>query len=308
MKLDFLQIGAGGSNVGRPQDFIPECAVSGETQALRHVLLSSPLHLQAVPCCSATQRSLRCGFEVSPAGAMAQHRALCAALEQAGVVCHLAPAAADMPDLCFSRDTLAASPWGLVVLNPALPHRRREVDQAVAAVAARGIQPTRRIRGGSIEGGDICVARPGLLVIGCSGERTDEAGATEFARPFAADGWDVVLCHFDPHFLHLDTIFCMLDDHTALACTDVLEDEFITAMAARGITLIPVTYKEARGLGCNILSIDGRTIIVADGHPRVQQVLRRHGYDPVPVDVSQFTACGGGIHCLTMPILRRDAA
>ena len=27
--------------------------------------------------------------------------------------------------------------------------------------------------------------------------------------------------------------------------------------------------------------------------------------DLVPLDVSQFTRCGGGIHCLTMPLARR---
>jgi N-dimethylarginine dimethylaminohydrolase len=306
MKLDFLQVGGGGTTVAAIGSATIDCRVGGETETLRHVLLSSPAHLQAVPCCSATQRSLRDGFEVSADGAMAQHRRLRATLEDAGVVCHVGPAAADMPDLCFARDTLATSPWGLVVLNPALPHRRREVDHAVAAVATAGIAPVRRIRAGSIEGGDICIARPGLLVIGCSGERTDAAGAAEFAAPFATAGWDVVLCPFDPHFLHLDTIFCMLDANTALACTDVLEDSFIAAMQARGIALIPVTYKEARGLGCNILSIDGRTIVAAAGHDRVQDALRRHGFDPVAVDVAQFTACGGGIHCLTMPLSRVD--
>ncbi len=44
-------------------------------------------------------------------------------------------------------------------------------------------RPVRRIREGRIEGGDICLARRGLLILGISGERTDEAGAMPLRSP-----------------------------------------------------------------------------------------------------------------------------
>lgn len=298
MKLDFFSTGAGSHSLAS------NWLVSGECYPLTDVLLCPPAFLEAVPCCSVTRERVRDGFAVCRDTAVAQHGSLQTALENAGVTCHEVNPAAGLPDLCFTRDVAATTPWGLVALNPARAHRRAEVDQLLGTARSLGVRPVCRISEGTIEGGDICIARPGLLIIGCSGERTSTEGAEAFAAPFRQEGWDVIVYHFDPHFLHLDTIFCMLNETRALACVDVLEDEFLDALAARGIGLIPVTYKEARRLGCNILSIDGHTILIGSGHRRIADALSRAGFVPVEVDIAQLSACGGGIHCLTMPLAR----
>lgn len=308
MKLDFIRNQPGGVNpIVRPAPAGRLGFASGETDPLTDVLLFAPSYLEPVPCCSVTREQLRDGFAVCRESALAQHAALVEQLTSRGVTCHLPEPVPDAPDLCFARDVAAATPFGLVALRPALPHRRKEVERLVDAARELGITSLRRIEHGTIEGGDICIARPGLLILGCSGERTDEAGARAFAAPFREAGWDVLTCRFDPHFLHLDTMFCMLDANHALACTDVLADSFLDAVRARGIELIPVTYKEARGLGCNILSLDGRTILIAAGHDRVRMLIERAGFEVVSLDLSNFTACGGGVHCLTMPLARRAA-
>lgn len=233
-----------------------------------------------------------------------QHRVLCETLHRSGVTCHFLPPAEAMPDLCFTRDVAVTTPWGAVLLNPAMPHRAAEVDYVSEALGKFDATPARRITAGAIEGGDICIARPGLLIVGISGQRTSRKGAAAFAEPFERAGWDIVHCTLDPHFLHLDTIFCMLDRNTALACVDVLDDGFLTALTSRGVKLIATTYKEARNLACNILSLDGRTILASAEYPRVVAILRQSGYNVVEVPISQFAACGGGIHCLTMPLAR----
>jgi len=278
--------------------------VRGETHRLTDVALCAPRYLAPVPCCSVTIENLRDGYSTDTARAVAQHDSLRDLLQANGVRCHALPPAADQADMCFTRDAAVATPWGLVVLKPALDHRASEVDKIVAWAASTLGERPRRICAGRIEGGDVCIARPGLLIVGVSGVRTDEAGAAEFAAPFEADGWDVLLCPFDAHFLHLDTIFCMLDPHRALACTDVLDDAIIAEIEARGIELLPVTYKESRRLGCNVLSIDGRTIAAADGTPRVAQMMREHGFTVHELELDEITACGGGVHCLTMPLRR----
>lgn len=278
--------------------------VFGETDRLSDVLLCPPSHLAPVPCCSKTRESMRSGFALSAETALREHRALHETLSARGVACHILPPSPDLPDLCFTRDAAVATPWGPVALNPALAHRAPEVDHVVAALERLGAGPVARIRQGHIEGGDVCVARPGLLILGLSGERTDEAGAGSFAAPFVQAGWDVVTCPLDPHFLHLDTLFCMLDPGRALACVDVLDEGFLSAMAARGIALVPISYKESRDLGGNVLSLDGRTILTSASHPRIAAALRRHGYAVIELEISQFAACGGGLHCLTMPLAR----
>lgn len=279
-------------------------SVWGETDRLSHVLLARPTYLEAVPCCSVTRESLRNGFSASRAVAERQHAALRAVLERNGVACYTLLCEPDFPDQCFVRDVAVTTPWGLVVLNPAKPHRRGEAAHLAANIEALTGARARRITAGAIEGGDVCIARPGLLIIGVSGERTTDDGADEFAAPFHASGWDVLKYHFDPHFLHLDTIFCMVSPTMALACVEVLEDEFLAALADRGITVLPVSYKQARRLGCNVLSIDAHTVVAAAETPEVAELLRSAGMTVHEVEIDQLTACGGGVHCLTMPLAR----
>lgn len=301
MKLNFEPAHVGGPYVRTERP----AHVQGETDRLTDVILCAPSFLTAVPCCSVTCESLRQGFTTSRTEALRQHRALRNALSAHGVTCHDLAPDPDSPDLCFTRDIAVTTPWGPVVLNPAKPHRSREADLLAGAAEGWTGQVPERVIGGSIEGGDICIARPGLLIIGVSGERTTTAGAEAFASRFRADGWDILIYHFDPHFLHLDTLFCMVGPRRALACAEVLDDWFLDVVASQGIEILPVSYKEARRLGCNVLSIDDRTVLAGSATPRVTSMLCGAGLEVIDLDIGQFSACGGGIHCLTMPLNRR---
>lgn len=299
MKLDFDYPVATGA-----RSAVVRAAICAETDTLDDVLLCRPDFLEAVPCCSVTQQSVRTGFATCRESAANQHRALQEALERNGVRCRTIPAKPGLPDLCFTRDSAVTTPWGVLGLRPALPHRRPEVDEVLATARALGIPVVGRIDRGTVEGGDVCVARPGLVIIGCSGERTNDQGAQDVAELFQRAGWSAVVYPFDSHFLHLDTQFCMVADDLALACEEVLDDGFLATLRRLGIETLPVTYKEARGLGCNVLALGGRRILSSAANVRVNDCLSARGFDVEALDVSQFTRCGGGIHCLTMPISR----
>lgn len=304
MKLDFNTAIAFPEYRQRPA-FVQ---VRGETHRLTDVALCAPRYLAPVPCCSVTRESLREGHSTDIGRAVAQHAALRDTLHANGVRCHILPPAVGHADMCFTRDTAAATPWGLVALNPALDHRANEVGKIADWARLTLGENVRRVCEGRIEGGDVCIARPGLLIIGVSGSRTEAGGAADFAAPFEDDGWDVLLCPFDEHFLHLDTIFCMLDEKRALACFDALDEAFISAVAARGIELLPVSYEESRRLGCNVLSIDGRSIVSAAAAPRVAAMMREHSFIVHELELDELTACGGGVHCLTLPLRRAGPA
>jgi arginine deiminase len=301
MKPEFLNIPASLAIRHGPQ----RLTVRSESSPLSDVLLCGPTYLSPVPCCSVTCDSLQGGFETNKSKALAQHHQLQVVLTGLGVRCHVLDPLPGLPDLCFTRDCTVVTPWGPVLLNPALPHRRSEVAHVGRYLASLGGAPAPAIKSGTIEGGDVCVARDGLAIIGWSGERTSLAGAEDLAGQFRTRGWEVLLCPFDAYHLHLDTIFCMLNAHTALACTDALPKDFLHAIEARGIHVVPTLGAESRQLGCNILSLDGRTILIADGQERLSTALRHMGFQTILVDISEFAACGGGLHCLTMPLARR---
>ena len=302
MKLEFDYAFAAGANSQRTP-----LGVNGETDILTDVMLASPLYLEAIPCCAATRASLRDGFAISKADAVHQHLRLQELLERHGVRCHIMPPRPDLPDLCFTRDAAVMTPWGLLGLNPSTAHRADEVDHVLQFARSSDIPVTGTVRRGTAEGGDICIARPGLVFVGCSGERTNEEGAGSVAELFRAAGWEAIIYRFDPHFLHLDTQFCMVREDLALACTDVLSDEFLATLDRLGIATIPVTYKEAARLGCNILALGRDRIVSSSDNERVNALLTARGLAVDTVDVSQFTHCGGGIHCLTMPLARVPA-
>ena len=158
--------------------------VDSETGRLTDLLLSPPTHLAMVPCNAVTRDSLARGLSSCAASAGAQHRALVSRLEAAGARCHLVPPKPGLADLAFTRDSVLMTPWGLVELRPSEPHRRGEPAHLAGALRALGIESLGAVDEGRVEGGDVCLLRPGLVMIGISGERTDEAGARALGRIF----------------------------------------------------------------------------------------------------------------------------
>lgn len=286
----------------RPAAIAP--LVDSEFGRLQSVLLADPRHLALVPCNLVSNQSIREGRAPCSAKAVRQHAGLVAALRSEGCEVRLVPADTGLPDLAFTRDSSLMTPWGLLGLRPGAKHREREVDVVLEAAKGAGVRVLGRIEEGRVEGGDVLILRPGTLLIGVSGERTDEAGADALGRIFRAKGWTVLKQRIEPQYLHLDTIFCPAGRDLAVACTNALDQAFLTNMARMGIELLPVTAAEARRLGCNLLSLGDNRVVTAGTSSRIDVELAVRGYRSIAVDLSEFTMCGGGVHCLTMPLRR----
>jgi N-dimethylarginine dimethylaminohydrolase len=257
-----------------------------------------------VPCNAVTRDSLERGLSSCAASAVAQHRALVAKLEAAAVKCHLVPSEPGLSDLAFTRDSVFMTPWGLVELRPSEPHRRGESAHLVAALKRVGIPSLGALDEGKVEGGDICLLRPGLILIAISGERTDETGARALGRIFESRGWRALYTRIEPRYLHLDTQFTLASKHFGVACLETLEAGFAETMAELGIDLLPATPGEVDRLEANLLSLGGCRVVAPAGGTRLNLELRRRGYDLIEVEIDQFVRCGGGVHCLTMPLGR----
>lgn len=278
--------------------------VDSEYGRLTDVMLSRPAHLELVACNAVAEESQRNGLSCSANVAALQHAKLVEALEDQGVRCHFVPPVKGLPDLSFSRDATTMTPWGLLGLRPAVEHRLPEVQHTLEAARGWGVPLLGMLDEGRVEGGDVCVLRPGIVIIGYSGERTDERGANALTRLFEARGWKAIRYRFDPHFLHLDTQFTLVGRDRAVACVDRLQGDFLRQLEALGIDLVPVTYDELQNLGANLFCLGDRQLISSAENRRVNKVLEGLGYEVAAVDVDQFTRCGGGIHCLTMPLAR----
>lgn len=277
-------------------------SVSSETGVLREVLVCPPTHYSWVPTNSIVRRTLDAGGQApTQAQLAAQHGELVDALQQGGARVHLLPPEPHLPYMAYTRDQSIMTPWGPVLCQ--LERRQRRGEYAALHRFHEG-RFWRLSSAGTLEGGDVHIIRPGLALIGHSGGRTDEAGATQFASWLRAEGWEARLERFDEHFLHLDVLFCMAAPGLAVACTDVLDPDLLGWLRDHKIRTIQVPYADTMRLGCNILALGHDTIISARESTTLNATLRAEGLTVLDPALSLFTLGGGGPHCLTCPLLR----
>ena len=275
-----------------------------DTDILTDVMLGSPEDYYWLATSSVAKDSIKKGFIFDIDETKRQHESLQKLFENENVKVHLVPPRKDLPDIVFTRDTTTMTPWGLLGLKMREPSRQPEVSYVLEFAKTLGVNILGRINKGNIEGGDICIARDDLLIVGCSGGRTSKEGVNELSRIFNPKGFEIYTYEFESFFLHLDTIFSLVSNNCALVCVDVIEEIFINFIQSIGLKIIPVSYKEMRKLGANILSLGNNKVISATHNKRINQAIRNEGIKVIEADITQFTLGGGGIHCLTMPLAR----
>ena len=208
-----------------------------------------------------------------------------------------------LPYQVYTRDSSQTTPWGPALTQLALAPRRGEV---ASILRFHGVRDGfwRYCSHGAIEGGDIHIIRPGLLLVDLSGIRTTREGAAQFARWFADEGWETKLWSFPGHFLHLDVLFCMAAPGLAVACVEVLGDDFARWLKERGIRAIEATYREVMAMSCNLLSLGADRVISPRHSARINAALRAEGLTVLDPELDLFAAGGGSVHCMTMPLAR----
>jgi N-dimethylarginine dimethylaminohydrolase len=278
--------------------------VESEFGILQAVLLSRPDHYRWFASCDVASTNIANGRTLDVPAAREQHRKLAAKLEAEGVRCHYVPPAASAPDLVYMWDTALVTPWGAVILRPSASHRRAESDRVACFLRTSNTPIVGTITRGGLEGGDICLVKPGTVLVGCSGERSTRAGAEELAELFVNRGWEAIIHRFEPKYLHLDTLVGVLGPDAVLACTEVLEDSLIAALRERDFSVLPVTLEESRRLACNLLALGAGRVLMSAGNDRVREMIVAAGFRAIETDIDQFTRAGGGIHCLTLPLVR----
>lgn len=111
-------------------------------------------------------------------------------------------------------------------------------------------------------------------------------------------------------FYHIDTFISPLPNGHMLVCKEAMHPESYNKLIEEGFTkfglnpddyIIPVNMKDADILACNTIAI-GNTIVMPTSSDDLKKRIKDKGYDVRQVDVSQFIATGGAIHCMTNKI------
>jgi len=149
--------------------------------------------------------------------------------------------------------------------------------------------------------------RPGCLLLGYTGLRSEEVAAREIGGWFESEGWEVRYAPIDEYFVHIDLMVCMLAERAAAVCIDTTDPGIVTWLEAKGIEIVPVSFKDTMALGCNVMALGQDRVLSCASSPGLNRKLKAMGFKVYDPDVSMFQKGGGGIHCMAQP-LRRDPA
>lgn len=238
---------------------------------------------------------------VQPRHAVRQHDALVRTLRSLGAIVHVVPFVHGAFDSVFSKDNavIVERAHGATEAFLARPrHAERRVEQRARArqLTALGVRVAGWTRA-HLEGGDV-VMLPGARGAFLGHGFRSHARAAEELERFLERGVTCVGLR-DPHLYHLDMALSVLDDGTALVCTDALTSEGRRAVEGHPAIrrMIRVPRDEAMRFGVNLVQV-GRTIVWGADAPATTRALEADGYEVRHVPLDQFHLAGGSAACL----------
>ena len=282
--------------------------IDNDHAALSDVLLGRPTHYRWVDAGPLIRRTLdnahRTGIRFDLDLALRQHQEMVDAFEENGVKCHYLEADEVLHRNFFARDNSVMTPWGALICHMQLKCRRADYATVIKFYQAEEIPIWKFATAGHFEGGDFVILRPGLVLIGYCGERSEKEGSEQVAEFVRAEGWEAMVAPISREFVHMDGLVVPLADNLLLACRDALEPWLVDWIEKRGFEIVDVDYAEAKNLGVNLVALGNDKLLAMTGAPNLQKKLSAIGFDVTVLDLSMFTLGGGGIHCLTQALRR----
>lgn len=224
-----------------------------------------------------------------------QWQTLCDTLTQAGA--GVTPIAGDMyPDSVFIANA------GLIINNTFIlsrfrfEERQREESVWKKLFEAQGytvIQPPKKHY---FEGaGDALFFRGHL--IGGTGFRGTKNTYDWIEHTLSIPTCTVEL--IDPHFYHLDTCFCPLDDNTALIYRDAFSQKSFEDIRHLGGTLIEVSKEDAHRFACNAVAV-GTHVVLPHNNTDTEKKLKECGHTTLCIPMDEYMKSGGAAKCCTL--------
>jgi N-dimethylarginine dimethylaminohydrolase len=230
--------------------------------------------------------------------AMRQWRALRAAYEELGVEVVTLPPVPEQPDLVFTANAGLVLGHRFVLSRFRYPERQGEERHFRVWAEAAGfavLDPPEEV---AFEGAGDALFVGQTLYLG-HGFRSDVAVA-----PWLAETLDIEVVPLklaDPRFYHLDTCFCPIDEHTALAAPVAFTREGWAELERRIPRLIPVPEEIAVTFACNAVRV-GNVLLTSGPYVAMERLLAPAGLRPWALAMSEFRKSGGAVRCLTLPL------
>ncbi|WP_406815036.1 dimethylargininase [Mycobacterium sp. M23085] len=203
---------------------------------------------------------------------------------------------AGLPDMVYAAN------GGFVAHDVAIVARFRFAERVGESrayarwMSSLGYRPmyTRHINEGQ---GDLL--KVGEIVLAGWGFRTDRRAHSEISAALRAPVISLELV--DPRFYHLDTALAVLDDHTIAFYPPAFSAAAQEKLGALFPDAIITDTADAYVLGLNVVS-DGLHVVLPCAATGFAAQLRRAGFEPIGVDLSELLKGGGSVKCCTLEV------
>lgn len=213
-------------------------------------------------------------------------------------------------DSIYCRDAAVATDYGMILCNMGKPARKNEPAAERKAFEHHRINILGTItHPGTLEGGDVAWIDEHTLAVGHT-YRTNWEGIRQLKQLVEPHGIQVWVAEM-PHYkgpsdvFHLMSVLSPVDKNLAVVYSPLMPISFRNGLLDRGFSFVEVPDAEWDSMGCNVLAIAPREVIMVKGNPITKQRLMDagcivHEYEGQEISVKG----GGGPTCLTRPLER----
>jgi N-dimethylarginine dimethylaminohydrolase len=203
-----------------------------------------------------------------------------------------------LPDMVYAANGGFIANGLAVVARFRFTERAGESKAYAKWMSSVGFRPvtTRHVNEGQ---GDLLMV--GEMVLAGYGFRTDRRAHAEIGAALRMPVVSLELV--DPRFYHLDTALAVLDDQTIAYYPPAFSELAQAQLHALFPDAFVVGSADAYVLGLNVVS-DGLHVVLPSAATAFATQLRKAGFEPVSVDLSELLKGGGSVKCCTLEVHR----
>ena len=213
-------------------------------------------------------------------------------------------------DSIYTHDPCVISNNGVIICNMGKKSRLPESDTIEKFFNSMQIPILGKIKTpGILEGGDVVWIDNKTIAVG-EGYRTNREGIEQLKHLLSDLVQDVISVPI-PHWngpqdcLHLMSNLSPIDHNLYLVYSRLLPVSFRKYLLDENIELIDVPDEEYESMGCNVLAVAPRKVIMISGNSKTKQLLEKNNVEVYTYDGTEISIKGaGGPTCLTRPFLR----
>ena len=212
----------------------------------------------------------------------------------------------DRPNAIFCRDLVFMTPEGAILSRPGMAARRGEERYVAQALSRIGVPILRTIAGdGMFEGANGMWVDRHTCVLS-TGSRCNQSGFTQVKQELERMG--VTVYHMQQPYsnIHIDGLLNPISNDLALAHVSQVPYDIIDMLKTKGYHVLeaPSRTEVRETFACNCVALSPGHIVMAEGNPRTQELLEKHGVKVDTVDISEIMKGKGALHCITAYLKR----